>query len=180
MNINKKYATVIQVFSLCAIVFNMVSITFAWFFPHAHQSFYAASGFRINTAKEFDVASFSLGQKISGFIVEGILCALLVYGFILLIQLMGCFKENKYFTHQAIVLLKRITRVAFAYTVSSVICSSLLSVITSLHNVPGKRILAVGFGTPDVLNIIVFCFMFLLMTVFQKGFEYKHEQELTI
>lgn len=180
MNINKKYATVIQVFSMCAIVFNIVLITLQWFFPHAHQTFYAVSGLRISTAKEFDVTSFSLVQKISGFIVEGILCALLVYGFILLVRLMSCLKENKYFTQPAIMLLKRITHVAFAYTVSSVICSSLLSVITSLHNAPGKRIVAVGFGTPDVVNIVVFCFMFLLMTVFQKGYEYKHEQELTI
>ena len=139
---------------------------------------YHATGICIS--REYDVTQFSFGQKLSGFIVEAIASILIIYGFFLVIQLMSHIKKNQYFTLETITLLKRITKIALIYVIYAVLCSSLLSVITSLHNKPGEVVLTLGFGTSDVINVMVFCLMFLMMTIFQKGYELKHEQELTI
>jgi len=149
-----------------------------WFFPLVYQAWYAASG--VGVMREFDTTTFSWGQKVSGFMVEAFASALLIYGLLLVIQLMSLIKVNQYFTLATITLLKRISKIALLYCVYAVICGMALSVITTLHNQPGERVVAITFGTADLINIMVFCCMFLMMTIFQKGYEMKHEQDLTI
>jgi len=174
----KKYAIIIQLFSYVIIFVDVVLTTSHWLLPRVYSALYNATG--LTVTRQFDVIGFSLGQKLSGFIVEAFATALLVYGLVLVIQLMNYLKKKQYFTSETITLLKKITKISLIYTVYSVVCSSILSVITSLQNKPGERMISIGFGTLDVINIMMFCCLFLVLTIFQKGYELKHEQELTI
>lgn len=172
MQTYKKYPIAVQIIAILVIMLDAVLTTLHWLFPVA----YKAVG--INITREYDVSSLSFGQAISGFIVEGIASALLAYGFLLVIRLMNYIKNDQYFTLETIKLLRRITQVSLIYVIYNVVCGMLLSVITSLNNPPA--VLSLYIGTQDLINILAFCFMFLMMTIIQKGYELKHEQELTI
>jgi len=174
MEAYKKYAIAVQIIAVLVILLDAVLTTLHWFFPLA----YKAIG--INIIREYDVSSLSFWQIVSGFIVEGIASALLAYGFLLVIRLMSYIKNNQYFTLEIIKLLRCITQVSLIYVIYNVVCGMMLSAITSLHKGPGERIVSLSVGTQDLINILAFCFMFLMMTIIQKGYELKHEQELTI
>lgn len=172
MQTYKKYAIAVQIIAVLVIILDAILTTLHWFFPLA----YKAIG--INIIREYDVSSLSFGQIVSGFMVEAVASALLAYGFLLVIRLMNYIKNDQYFTLEIITLLRRITQVSLAYVIYNVLCGMMLSVITSLYNTP--QVLSLHIGTQDLINILAFCFMFLMMTIIQKGYELKHEHELTI
>lgn len=178
MDTYKKYASLIQILSIITIFSHVVLTTMHWFFPLAYKTLHQKTGLSI--VREYNATLFSFGQKLSGFFFESIASVLLIYGFFLVICLMNLIKKNQYFNLETITLLRRITKIALTYVIYTILCGAILSVITSLHNAPGERIIALSFGAADVMNIMVFCFMFLMMTIFQKGYELKNEQELTI
>ena len=174
----KKYAYVIQIAAIFISGFVMMLTVMHWFFPHTYEALYATTG--IACTRNFDVSLFSWAQKISGFIVEAVASALIVYGCAQVIRLMQYMKQQKYFTKQTLVIMKKITQTALAYTIYEIVSNCALNFITSLHHAPGQRVIALSFGSSDVINILVFCSMVLMVTMMQKGYELQHEQELTI
>lgn len=178
MNPYKKYAFAIQILSGIMIVFTTIIPIAYWFLPLTYQKL--SSNRLLLSCDNFDISTFTLMQKLLGFFVSSISTVLLISGLILIIQLMKCIQNNEYFSLNTISLLKMITKVAFVYAIYAPLCSSMLTVITTLNNLPGQRMISLTFGSSEILNIMIFCFMFLIMTMFQKGYELKHEQELTI
>jgi hypothetical protein len=174
----KKCATIVQILAAIIISTHVVITILHWFFPLAYKALYHVSGLCV--IREFDATRFSVGQKISGFSVEAVASCLLIYGLILVIRLMAYIKQNQYFSLVTILLLKRITKVALIYVIYAIACGALLSLVASWQNAPGTREIALSFGTPDIINIMIFCCMYLVLTMLQKGYELKHEQELTI
>lgn len=173
----KKTASAIQLLSI-VIMIGAVFITITrWFYPVLYR---AISDVGIAMQQNYDATALSLGQKTAGFMVEAIAVGLLLFGLMLTIQLMHYIKNTEYFSIHTIRLLKQITQVSLFYALYTPILGSLLSVITSFHNEPGHRILSLTLGSSDIYHILIFCFIFLMMTIFQKGYELKHEQELTV
>lgn len=178
MNSYKRYAFAVQILSSIMIVFT-ATITFAyWFLPEAYQKF--NSNGLLLTCDNANTATLTVSQKLIGFFVSGISTGLIIFALFLIIKLMKFIQKNEYFSLHAIGLLKRITKIALLYTIYTPLCNTILSVILSFNNPPGQRVITLTFGSAEILNIIIFCFMFLIMTIFQKGYELKHEQELTI
>jgi len=148
-----------------------------WFFP---LSYLGISSVGLIPCTQIDITNLTWIQKILGFFINSILTSLLICGLILVIQLMKRIQRNEYFSLNNISKLRMITKIALVYAIYTPICSSILSVILSLNNVPGERVITLTIGSAEILNILIFCFMFLIMTMFQRGYELKHEQELTI
>lgn len=169
----QKYATVVQLFAIILMGFRVVVQISQWFFPDVHQ--YISGGI-----SEYDVTLFSFGQKLTGFLVESVQAGLFMYGLVLVIKLMNAFKARVYFAAPTILLIKKITKTALFYLVYTFFSRVALSLITSWHNVPGKRCIAVSFGLDDIINSMIFCALFLMLTICQRGYELKHEQDLTI
>ncbi|MDR3647035.1 MAG: DUF2975 domain-containing protein [Candidatus Babeliales bacterium] len=178
MNTYKKYAFAIQILS-SIMIFASTIITFAyWFVPTTYQKF--SSNGLLLSCDNFDTTTLTVSQKIMGFFVSGISTGLLIFALFLIIKLMKYMQNNEYFSLHTIALLKRITKIALIYAIYTPISNTILSLITSFNNPVGQRTITLTFGSAEILNIIIFCFMFLIMTIFQKGYELKHEQELTI
>lgn len=175
MNSYNKSAYTVQIFSLLIII-GIVSLNIArWFNPSIYKLFMSLDGYG-----NWDFEHFSLGQKISGFVVDSIGTALLVYVLILVIKLMKYIIEQKYFTFQNISILQKISKLALLYVLYFPISGVLLSIITTVHKGPGKRIISVAFSHHDIFNIMILCFMFIIITIFKKGYELEYEQKLTI
>lgn len=177
MNSYKKYAFAIQVLSSVTMVFSsLITITY-WFLPSVYQAF---NNHGLAACYDYNVTSFTLTQKWLGLFVSAVSTGLLIFALLLVIQLMNYIQSNEYFSLNTISLLKRITKIALIYAIYAPISSAALSVITSFNNPVGQRVITLTFGSTEILNIMIFCFMFLIMTIFQRGYELKHEQELTI
>ncbi len=169
----QRYATVVQLFAIILMGLRVALQVSQWFFPDVHQ--YISGGI-----SEYDVTLFSFGQKLTGFLVEAVQAGLFMYGLVLVIKLMSAFKARAYFAVPTVLLIKKITKTALCYLVYTFFSRIVLSLVTSWHNVSGKRCIAVSFSSDDMINIMVFCALFLILTIFQRGYELKHEQDLTI
>jgi hypothetical protein len=157
MNTYKKYAFTVQILSSVMIISTAIFTITPWFLPSIYQKF-SNNGLTMSCSN-FDVTTFTMTQKLLGFFVSSISTMLIIFGLLLIIQVMKCIQKNEYFSLHTISLLNR---------------------ITSLNNPPGQRCITLTFGSTELFNIMIFCFIFLIMTIFQKGYEIKHEQELTI
>lgn len=178
MNTYKKYACAVQLLSVVVVISNILLTIMHWFFPAMYTSVCQDMGFAF--AQDYNTAPFTWGQMLGGFLIESIASMILIYGLFQVIPLMNAIKKNNYFTLETITLFARITKMTCLYAMYTMMSTTLLSLITSLHNAPGERMILVRFGGADLANIMIFCFMFLMMSIFKKGYELKHEQELTI
>lgn len=173
MNTYKNYAVAIKVLSILMIVCTVILTISNWFYP----SIYSVIS---DSLPKYDVSTFTFVQKISGFIIESISSAIFIFSLVLIVQLMNYIQNNEYFSQNTILLLKKISKLALIYAIYKPISSTILSVITTINNKPGERIISLTIGSDEIWNIMIFCFMFIIVTILQRGYEIKHEQELTI
>ena len=57
---------------------------------------------------------------------------------------------------------------------------ALLSLIVSMHNAPGKHLISIGFGSPDITAIITGSLILLLSWIMQEGYKLQEEHAYTV
>jgi hypothetical protein len=121
-----------------------------------------------------------LSIRCAAFIVSLLPTAIFMLGAYYLIQLFRLYEQGKLFTLQNAHYIRKLGITFFAWVIIGFPYEALLSFIVSLHNAPGKHLISVGIGSPDITAIITGSLVLLLSWIMQEGYKLQEEHAYTV
>jgi len=118
--------------------------------------------------------------QILGFIASLLPLSALTYGLINIRKLFSFYKEGVIFSFEHVRLFKNTAKALVLWVVLSIIYESAKSVLFSLGNPPGSRVLEVGFSSAEITTLMVGGIVFVIAWVMDEGRILNEERELTI
>jgi len=119
-------------------------------------------------------------HRLLGMLVDSVSAMLLMSGLLIFMRLMQRYQAGEIFSTRALGGLEKLSKYAFVWAVYSPLSASILSVVTTLHNPPGSRMLTIGFGMHDIANIFIFGCLCVIASVMREGNALQSEQDLTV
>lgn len=125
-------------------------------------------------------AIFTFASRLLGSFIDGISWALLLWGCLCFIKVLRFYQCNEIFSANTLALFNKMSRIAFAWTVYEPLKFTLLSIVTTLSNQEGQRVIALGFTSNDVVHIFMVGFFLIITSLMQEAYTIKNENDLTV
>jgi Protein of unknown function (DUF2975) len=116
----------------------------------------------------------------AGFIASLLPLTVLVYVLINLRQLFLFYKNGVIFSFEHVVLFKKIAKLLSIWVLLSVVYESVKSVLFSLNNPVGERVLSIGFGSEELTLVVMAAFVYVIAWVMDEGRVLAEENKMTI
>ena len=128
------------------------------------------------------ITPYELSTEIlaAGFISSLFPLTVLVFVLLNLRKIFLYYKDGVIFSFEHVVLFKRIAKLLFIWVLLSVAYESVKSVLFSLNNPVGERVLSVGFGSEELTVIVVAAFVYVIAWVMDEGRALAEENQMTI
>ena len=120
------------------------------------------------------------GLQIIGFIVGAFPLAVLMYGLANVRKLFFLYKTGEIFSFEHVKIFKKIAKALIFWVILSILYESAKSVIFSMGNPPGSRMLSVGIGGSEITTIVVAGISFAIAWVMDEARILSEENELTV
>lgn len=122
----------------------------------------------------------SIQHQLIGFITCLFPLSALIYGLVNIRKLFSFYKQGKIFSFAHVHLFKNTAKALILWVVLSMLYESVKSVLFSLGNPPGARVLNVAFGTAEMTTLVVGGIIFVISWVMDEGRVLTEENALTI
>ncbi len=181
------YAQLIKYLSYVLIVATTISFFIKWFFPaialdnpyHVFNLFLAYT-FDDYTEVATSMLTMPLLHRIVGMIVDSGISIMLLMILWNIIKVMKKFEHNELFSNSLVNFFVKMNTYAFCLALYVPLNRMILSVIITLHNAPGHRILTASFGSADLFNILMFGIFMVMTLLMQHATVLQNEQNLTV
>lgn len=190
MSTIKSYARFLEIFCL-VIVLPLTAIAFAykWFggaMPVYYDiadcskkvTVYTGLSFVYNSAPS--QSALAIASRVLGALIDGVSVALLLWGCICFIKVLRYYQRGELFTANTIALFNKMSRIAFAWALYEPFKFTLLSIVTTLSNQEGQRVIALGFTSNDIIHIFIVGFFLIISSLMHEAYELKNEHDLTV
>lgn len=176
----KVYARWVKIFSL-VFVFPFVCFDYilTWFFdklivffPSMHNG---SSDYWLSA-----LTSLPVTHRLLGMLFDSISLFLLLLGLRLLVCLLNLYQEGHIFLPHAFQLLRKISKIAFIWLVYVPINRTLHTLILTLHNPPGHRVLEFGISSIDAYHIFFVALLWVITSLMHEACKLKNDLDLTI
>lgn len=174
MNKIRRYAGWLEIISWILVPIIIISFLAKWFMGNWAYIFGEDWWFVAPQAALPGVSRFSI------FIIEAISVAIFLVGLIIFIKVLRCFKRGELFSPRTVMLFNRMSKLALARAIYAPIANIALSLLSTLHNPPGQRMLEFTLSTDDLMNILVCIFFLVITSVIQEGSFLQEEHDLTV
>ncbi len=118
--------------------------------------------------------------QLIGFMICLLPMSALMYGLANIRKLFSFYREGIIFSPEHVIIFKKTAQALLLWVVLSMIYESAKSVLFSLGNPPGQRILEVGIGTAEITSLLVGGIVFVVAWVMDEGRVLNEENELTV
>jgi len=118
--------------------------------------------------------------KLLSMAVDGISIMLFLWGIICFVILLNRYCKGELFSEHILKLYNKIGWIALAWTIYNPIKFTLLSILTTINNPIGQRIISVYFGSEDIFHIFIVGFFLIINSLMQEAYELKQEQDFTV
>ena len=122
----------------------------------------------------------SITIRLIGFAASLLPLSALTYGLINLRKLFSYYKAGVIFSFSHVLLFKKVAKALLLWVVLSIAYDSAKSVLFSLGNPPGSRVISVGFGSAELTTLIVGGIVLFIAWVMDEGRLLAEENELTV
>lgn len=140
---------------------------------------YVPPGFKQGLPVATDHA-FSISTQLLAALVSMIPISVAVYGANLLKKLFRLYETGMIFCPEAANHFKQLGHSLFYWVLANLIYTPLISVVLSLHNPPGERLIVAQFGSPDIATLITGAIVLLISWVMKEASSLEEEQAHTI
>lgn len=103
-----------------------------------------------------------------------------VFGLLTLTRLFKLYENATYFSVENVKLFRRLGITLMLWVGANLLCTSLLSVITTFNNPPGERMLMATFGFSDLAMLLIGGIVILISWIMDEGRKLEEEQAHTI
>ncbi len=118
--------------------------------------------------------------QLAGFAASLLPLAALLYGLANIRKLFAYYMEGVIFSLEQVRLFRNIAKVIILWVVFSVLYDSVKSILFSLGNPPGQRVVSIGFGTEEISTLVVGLIAFLIAWVMEEGRLIDEENRLIV
>lgn len=113
---------------------------------------------------------------ILGFVVSMIPGSLAVYAVLRLRQLFDFYAQGLIFTAENIRCLRGFALATLGFALVKPVAGALMSVVLTMTNPPGQRMLAISFGSSELTTLFVGCVFLIIAWIMDEGRELAEEQ----
>ncbi|HNW92027.1 MAG TPA: DUF2975 domain-containing protein [bacterium] len=124
--------------------------------------------------------SLSLSSRLLACLATLLPVAVAMLGCLYLIRLFGLYQQGRIFSGDTTRCYRSLGYVIIASVVIGIVHNSMMSVIVTLDNPPGQRLLSVGFSSADFSRIVIGLLVLVVAWVMDLGRELHEEQQLTV
>ncbi len=124
--------------------------------------------------------SLPVELQLLGFAVSLLPLSALIYGLFNIRKLFSFYREGVIFTFAHVMIFRNTARALIGWTVLSILYESVKSVLFTMGNPPGQRVLSVTFGSPEMTTLVVAGIVFVIAWVMDEGRILSEEQKLTV
>lgn len=178
----KSYARFLDLFSKFFLIPGLIAIfLFKWIFdgvPGFEKTYNCFMGFSYSW--ESNISSMPILSRCLGMIVDGVSYGLIIWGFVVLLKLLGYYRRGNVFSLETFSLFRQLSRIALIYTIYDFLNNMLMSLISTMYNAPGERMLSASIGSGDIQNIFIVACFFVITSLMYEGYKLKKEQDLTV
>ncbi len=129
---------------------------------------------------EVDIQSLRFMVRALACMVEMIPTLIVMMSFYYLIQLFTLYSKNNIFGIQNVLFIKKIGYTLIAQVAASLVTQPLLSLVLTMDAPSGGHIIAVGFGSDELSNMIIGGIVVLISWIMEEGRKLEEDKELTI
>lgn len=175
------YARRLQIFCVALVIPTIVLLyVLKWFqdLEGSDHNMFAQMGYTWDVPGSF--AAIPLLHQLAIIFFDCASLALIVWGLVCCVRVLGYYRTGQAFCLQTTVLFKRMAQIALAYAVYAPIKETLITLAGTLSNPPGMRVLSVTLGSSDVMHIFIAGVLFLVASLMHEACVLKSEQDLTV
>ncbi len=103
-----------------------------------------------------------------------------LYGLLRLKDLFGLYEKGSIFTEENVNCFRSLGRTLIVWVACDVVSNSLLSIVLTLDNPPGRRMIAVGLNSGEFTGIFVGAVVLIISWVMDEARKIQEEQALII
>ena len=118
--------------------------------------------------------------RLGAFVTEMIPLAAMIYGLLKLRELFHLYETGLIFTDKNVACFRSLGRALIAWVICDLVKNSLLSVVLTLPNPPGHRIITLGLYSADFAAIFVGIVILIIAWVMDEARKIQEDQALII
>lgn len=118
--------------------------------------------------------------RLLGFLVMMVPGGVVMYGVYKLICLFKLYEQGRIFQSANVRCFRSLSRTLIVWFIAQIISKPMMSVALTLHYPPGKRLIYLGFGSPDLAILLVGCILAVITWVMEEGHQMQKEQDFTV
>jgi hypothetical protein len=138
---------------------------------------------RVQMMKEYLVTipvNLAFDQRVYSSLAGLALSGISMAGFYILIQLFSLYEKGIIFSSDNVNCYRKLGYLIIISMVAGIIHNSVMSVIISLHNPPGQRIITLSLSSSDIALGIIGMIVVLISWIMDAGREMSDEQEYIV
>lgn len=121
-----------------------------------------------------------VSARLMGFAVAMIPTGVAMAGTYYLIRLFELYEQGDIFKLTNVRCYKKLSQVLIGWFFASILCSSLLSVVLTLHHPPGQRMISLGLDSSEISTLLVGLILMVIAWVMEEGRKLQEDQDLTV
>ena len=147
--------------------------------PHIFGLFFSYT-FDNYEIMSISVPTMPLLHRLLAMLIDSSVCIMLVTILCFIAAIMKKFEQNEAFSAQTVAYFSTLSKYALCLAIYTPINRMILSIVTTIHNDPGQRVLTASFGSGDLFNIFMFGIFMVMTLLLQQATQLQNEQNLTV
>ena len=180
----KKYITLASCLSSLLVASCIIGWPLTWF-QVPGTDWLAGLGFdggRYATlgGQQINLANLPQAQRLAGFVIDGVGIGLICAIWWQLQRILKIFRSGEYFSPSVVGRFYNIGKLVLSSAVYGIAANMLLSLVYTLHNPAGQRVITLSIGNSDLLRVMAGVLFLLLMAIMKEGSKLENEHKLVI
>ncbi|MBN2125581.1 MAG: DUF2975 domain-containing protein [Deltaproteobacteria bacterium] len=121
-----------------------------------------------------------VSARMLAFIASLLPASVAMYGTAVLIRLFGLYERGQIFRLDNVRCFRSLSRVLIGWCAVRIVAGPMMSVALTLHHPPGRRILWIGLGSPDITALLVGFVLGVIAWVMEEGRMLREERDYTV
>lgn len=121
-----------------------------------------------------------LSVRLSTIFITMIPGVIFIFANKILIGLSNLYEAGEYFTSKNVLCFKKLGKIVIAWAFIDIIIRTLLTLVITLINPPGQRMLSIGIGSFQFSSLMIGAIIVLISNVMDEARIMKEEQEYTV
>ena len=122
----------------------------------------------------------SIGLRLIGFLTSLLPLSALIYGLINIRKLFSYYRNGVIFSFDHVNIFKKTSKALISWVFLSIFYESAKSILFSMGNPPGQRVVSVGFSSQEITTLVVAGIFCIIAWVMDEGRIITEEQKLTV